>query len=135
MGDYRATIRTVGDGAREPGAGWVVEHHLSPRAAIDVDILSGGHLLHLAVAGCLFNDILRAAPARGIAVEHLLVSADGDFDAAGSTGIRYAVEIAASGDRSAVERLVADVEAAAIIPGVLRRGVGVERAEVTVRRG
>ncbi len=44
MGDYRATIRTVREGATDPG-GFVVEHHRTPRAAIDVDLWSGGHLL------------------------------------------------------------------------------------------
>ncbi|HZA04267.1 MAG TPA: OsmC family peroxiredoxin, partial [Propionibacteriaceae bacterium] len=89
MGDYRATIRTVREGATDPG-GFVVEHHRTPRAAIDVDLWSGGHLLHLAIASCLFNDILREAPDRGILVDHLAVTANGDFDQNGSSGIRYA---------------------------------------------
>lgn len=126
MTDCRATIRTVGRGPDHGDATWVVDHHLTPRAAIDIAVPSGGHLLHLSVAGCLFNDILRAAPDRGIAVDHLAVTVDGDFDATGSTGIRYAIEIRASGEDSVVERLVADVEARAIIPEVLRRGVAVE---------
>jgi organic hydroperoxide reductase OsmC/OhrA len=131
MGDYRATIRMVSDTA-DPGGGFVVEHHRTPRAAIDVDLWSGGHLLHLAIASCLFNDILREAPDRGIAVDHLAVTANGDFDQNGSSGIRYTIEIGTSADRSEVQRLVAEMEANAIIPKALRDGTPVERATVTI---
>ena len=47
---------------------------------VKIETLTGGHLLHLAVAGCLFNDILRVAAERGITVNEIEVSADGDFD-------------------------------------------------------
>jgi hypothetical protein len=43
----------------------VLSHHLTYRAEIHAEVLSGGHLLHLAVAGCLFNDILREARRAG----------------------------------------------------------------------
>jgi uncharacterized OsmC-like protein len=46
---------------------------------VKIETLTGGHLLHLAVAGCLFNDILRVAAERGITVNQLKVSAYGDF--------------------------------------------------------
>ena len=60
------------DGA-DPAA-LVVAHHVADRAEIRAEALSGGHLLHLAVAGCLFNDILREARAREIAGEPTCVS-------------------------------------------------------------
>ncbi len=132
MAEYRATIRTVGD-ASDPSGGLVVEHHRTPRAAVDIAMWSGGHLLHLAVAGCLFNDILREAPNRGIPVDHLAVTADGDFDENGSSGIRYAIEIATSADRREVERLVADMEADATIPKAVRGGAPVECTAVHIR--
>ena len=132
MTDYRATIHTVSDAASDPGGGLVVEHHRTPRAALQVEMWSGGHLLHLAVAGCLFNDLLREAPNRGITVDHLSVTADGDFDANGSSGIRYAIEIRSSADRPAIERLVADIEAGAIIPKGLRAGIAVEPVQVRI---
>ena len=135
MADYRATIRTVNDAAADQGDGFVVEHHRTPRAALEFDMWSGGHLLHLAVVGCLFNDLLREAPNRGITVDHLSVTADGDFNANGSSGIRYAIEIRSSADRSAVERLVADIEAGAIIPKGLRAGIAVDPAEVRILTG
>jgi hypothetical protein len=131
VANYRATVRTTTD-ASEPADGLVVEHHLTPRAAIDLETWSGGHLLHLAVAGCLFNDILREAPNRGIAVDHLAVTADGGFDGNGSTGIGYAVEIRSTADRSAVQRLVADMGADAAIPKALLTGVAVDPVEVRI---
>ena len=133
MADYRATIRTVSDVASDMGEGVVVAHHRTPRAAIDVETWSGGHLLHLAVAGCLFNDILREAPNRGIPVDHLAVTANGDFDENGSSGIRYEIEIRTSADRREVERLVAEMEADATIPKAMRGGARVERAAVHIR--
>jgi hypothetical protein len=132
VADYRATVRTVSPAEAEPDARFVIEHHLTPRAAIDVEMWSGAHLLHLAVAGCLFNDILRAAPKRGIAVDQLAVTANGDFDANGSSGIRYVIEIRSPADRSAVEQLVADMEADATIPKALRAGVAVDAVEVRI---
>ena len=131
MADYRATVRTTSQ-ASEPADGLVVEHHLTPRAAIEMEMWSGGHLLHLAVAGCLFNDILREAPNRGITIDHLAVTANGGFDANGSTGIDYAIEIRSTADRSAVQQLVADMEADAAIPNALRTGVAVDPVEVRI---
>jgi len=133
MGGFRATISTTegASGAEATGA-CVVDHHLTERAAIEVECLSGGHLLHLAVAGCLFNDLLREAANRGITLDHLAVSASGDFDHDGSHGVHYAIEIRSAADRSVVERLVDDVEADATIPRALRTGVSVDSAGVTV---
>lgn len=116
-------------------ASFVVAHHLADRAEIRSDVLSGGHLLHLSVAGCLFNDILREAQARGIAVTDLRISADGDFDGDPpmSTGIAYSIEIAGDAPEDDLRRLVADREAIAAIPLTLRRGAAVEATEITVR--
>jgi uncharacterized OsmC-like protein len=132
--DYAVTIRTVDDEqADHAGPPTVVlDHHRTKRAAIDMEMLSGGHLLHLAIAGCLFNDILREAPLRGIPIDHLAVSADGDFDERGSTGVRYQILIHSAADRTEVERLVAEVEADATIPKALRSGGPVERADLQI---
>ena len=135
MGDYRATVRMAMDADADADGALVVEHHLTPRASIGVEQWSGGHLLHLAVAGCLFNDILREAPNRGIVVDHLEVTADGGFDGAGSTGIRYEIEIRTSADRAEVERLVADMETNAAIPKALRAGTEVDRVQVRIGPG
>ena len=137
MGKYSVTIRTVDDEptdrAGQPTL--VVDHHLTKRAAIDIELLSGGHLLHLAIAGCLFNDILREAPHRGISINRLAVSADGDFDERGSTGIRYEIDIDSPAARAEIERLVADMETDATIPQALRNGTMVERADLRISIG
>jgi uncharacterized OsmC-like protein len=115
--------------------GLVVEHHLTDRARIDAAALSGGHLLHLAVAGCFFNDILRAAAARNIGVTDLRVAATGGFegDPLLSTGITYSIDIAGEATDAELGELVRDVEAAAAIPRTLRDGVNVEATEISVR--
>ena len=66
MAGYDAQIRLTDPGAEgaDPSA-LVVAHHIADRAEISAEVLSGGHLLHLAVAGCLFNDILREARRAG----------------------------------------------------------------------
>jgi OsmC-like protein len=134
MASYAVTIRTIGDGPADHTGQptLVVDHHLAGRAAIDIELLSGGHLLHLAIAGCLFNDILREAPVRGISIERLAVSADGGFDERGSTGVRYEIGVESPADRTEVERLVSDMEADATIPAALRSGAPVERAELRI---
>jgi uncharacterized OsmC-like protein len=122
------------DGA-DPGS-LVVRHHLAGRAEIRAEVLSGGHLLHLAVAGCLFNDIVREASARGIALTDLVVSAGGGFggEPVASTGITYSVELAGDAPDEELRRLVADCEQDATIPQALRRGTRVEADAVHVRR-
>lgn len=134
MANYRAAIRLAGDTSSEavdPGR-FVVNHHLTERAELDLDVLSGGHLLHLAVAGCLFNDIVRAAAARTIQLSDLQVSAAGGFAGDGSTGITYAVEIAGDASEGELRQLVADCEDAAAIPLTLVRGTTVEASEIVV---
>ena len=137
MGSYSATIRTVDDGEADHASPstLVLDHHRTKRAAIDMEVPSGGHLLHLAIAGCLFNDILREAPLRGISIDHLAVSADGNFDERGSTGIRYQIDIDSPAARTEVERLVADMETDATIPQALRNGATVERADLKISTG
>jgi putative redox protein len=113
----------------------VVAHHVADRAEIRAEVLSGGHLLHLAVAGCFFNDILRAAATRGIAVTDLRVSAGGGFegDPLASTGIAYSIEIAGDASEDDLRGLVADCEAAAAIPITLRQGTPVRADSISVR--
>jgi uncharacterized OsmC-like protein len=136
VGAFEASIR-IADPAAESAdpSGIVFRHHLTDRARLEAEVLSGGHLLHLAVAGCYFNDILRAAAARDIEITDLRVTADGDFegDPLLSTGIRYSIEIAGDAPEEELRRLVGEVEAKAAIPLSLREGVSVEPAELTIR--
>jgi putative redox protein len=112
----------------------VLTHHLTDRAEIQAEVLSGGHLLHLAVAGCLFNDILRAAKGRGIEITDLRISADGGFegDPLLSTGVSYAIAIAGDAPEEDLRKLVADCEGASAIPLSLRRGIAVDAGPLEV---
>ena len=136
MSDFDVAISlSDGDGEVVNPNGLVIEHHLTERARIDAAALSGGHLLHLAVAGCFFNDILRAAGARNIGITDLRVEATGGFegDPLLSTGITYSIEIEGDASDAELGELVRDVEAAAAIPLTLRDGVSVEATEISVR--
>ncbi|WP_422735630.1 OsmC family protein [Micromonospora sp. WMMD729] len=91
---------------------------------------TGAHLLHLAAAGCVLNDIYREAGVLGIRIDGVRVTAEGGFDTQTwtSSGITYQVELRspASGDELAV--LLDRVDDVAEIPRAIRAGA-------TVRRG
>ncbi|HEY7049322.1 MAG TPA: OsmC family protein [Jatrophihabitantaceae bacterium] len=133
---FDVEIRTAEPGTPgiEPGT-VVVQHHLTDRAQIMIDTLSGGHLLHLAVAGCLFNDILREAGQRGITITDLRVTADGGFvgDPLLSSGVHYAVTIAGDVPEDVLRALVAECQDASAVAGSLRRGTPVEAGPVRIR--
>ncbi|WP_341359636.1 OsmC family protein [Georgenia sp. M64] len=97
--------------------------------------LSGGQLLHLAVAGCVSNDLFREAAARGITLRRVVVTADGGFagDPAVSTGIVYDVEVEGDADDETLSALVRHVDAIAEIPGSLRAGTAVALGGARVR--
>jgi uncharacterized OsmC-like protein len=88
---------------------------------------NGGELLHLAVAGCVSNDLFREARAQGIALGAVRVVARGDFSGAPavSAGIEYEVEISGEADEARLRKLVEHVDAIAEIPNSLRRGMPV----------
>ena len=105
----------------------VVEHHRAGTAEIEVERLSGGHLLHLALAGCVFNNVLRIAGDRGIQVDEASVQVDGDFtDDGHSTGMKCRIDL--SGDAEPAElRAVAQVAFDdSTVAAVLRNGARVE---------
>ncbi|MBI1376117.1 MAG: OsmC family peroxiredoxin [Frankiales bacterium] len=95
---------------------------------------NGGELLHLAVAGCVSNDLFREAAARGIALTRVVVTAHGAFagDPAVSTGIGYEVEVGGPAPRADLEELVRHVDRIAEIPESLRRGTEVRLESVRV---
>lgn len=91
---------------------------------------NGGELLHLAVAGCISNDLFREARAAGIRLRRVRVLARGEFAGAPavSSGIDYEVEVEADADQERLEALVRRVDAVAEIPNSLRRGTAVRLA-------
>jgi putative redox protein len=96
---------------------------------------NGGQLLHLAVAGCVSNDLFREAAARGLTIRRVVVRVDGGYagDPAVSTGISYRVEVDGDGSAEELRELVAHVDAIAEIPNSLRGGTPVRLAGAQVR--
>jgi len=97
---------------------------------------SGAHLLHLAAAGCVLNDIYREAATLGIQIDGVRVSAAGAFDTERwtSTGITYSVELSSAASAQDLARLLDLVDDIAEIPRAIRAGATVQRANVTPRR-
>jgi putative redox protein len=95
---------------------------------------NGGELLHLAVAGCISNDLFREASAGGIRLRRVRVTARGEFAGtpAVSSGVEYEVEVEGDADHERLEELVAHVDAVAEIPNSLRRGTPIRLAAARV---
>jgi uncharacterized OsmC-like protein len=90
---------------------------------------TGAHLLHLAAAGCVLNDVYREAERLGITVRGVRVTASGGFatDSWQSTGIGYVVEVDSPAPPEDLVALVETVDAVAEIPRAIRAGASVER--------
>jgi uncharacterized OsmC-like protein len=137
MGGYGIQIRKAEASPRAVDPSDVIfKHHRAGQAQVKIETLTGGHLLHLAVAGCLFNDILRVAAERGITVNEIEVSADGDFDGepAVSTGISCSVRITGDAPEDDLRRLIRDCEQDASIGNTLQRSTPVRATAIHVRR-
>jgi len=113
----------------------VLQHHRTDGIQIDAQPLSGGHLLHLAVAGCIFNDLYLLAADRGIRLTDVRVSATGGFEGEEptvSTGVTYQVSISGEASEEQLRALVLEVDRIASIPDVLRRETVVSLSDVKV---
>jgi putative redox protein len=95
---------------------------------------NGGQLLHLAVAGCISNDLFREAARLHIELTRVVVKVDGGYDGdpAVSTGISYSVELAGRATDDELRSLVDHVDAIAEIPNSLRNGTVVRLDTATV---
>ena len=98
---------------------------------------NGGQLLHLAVAGCVSNDLCREAAKRDITLTRVVVTADGDYSGqqATSRGISYSVEVAGQAPEADLLALVNHVDVIAEIPNSLRQGTPVTLDRVNVSGG
>jgi uncharacterized OsmC-like protein len=92
---------------------------------------TGAHLLHLAAAGCVLNDIYREAEKSGIRVDGVRVTASGGYDPEtwASTGITYSVQVQSPTSSGELARLLAEVDAIAEIPRAIRAGAPVNRSD------
>ncbi|HUJ28169.1 MAG TPA: OsmC family protein [Myxococcales bacterium] len=92
---------------------------------------NGGELLHLAVAGCISNDLFREAQRLGVRLRSVNVKVRGGFagDPAVSTGIEYDVGVSGD-DADKLRALVKLVDEIAEIPNSLRRATPVKLVNV-----
>jgi uncharacterized OsmC-like protein len=137
MGTYEAVVETTDDGTVESSRPVVVQLRNSRTGQLQqfsMDEFTGGHLLHLAVAGCVYNDLFREALARGIVLTHVEVRADGGFtgDPCRSTGITYSLHVSGEASEEDLGNLVAHVERIAEVPSAIRLGGDVTLTSATV---
>ncbi|MBL7253853.1 OsmC family protein [Paractinoplanes lichenicola] len=92
---------------------------------------TGAHLLHLAAAGCVLNDLYREAAELGLRLGGVRVTASGGFDSESwaSTGIAYGVELDTSASAEEQAALIERVDRMAEIPRAIRAGAPVRRRE------
>lgn len=138
MAGYEASVATTDDGSSGSRGPFAVAFHNARTGQLQqfaFDEFTGGHLLHLAVAGCVYNDLFREAAKRGINVTRASVFADGGFEGepCASTGIAYRVLVEGDADEAELRELVAHVESIAEVPSVIRRGAEVRLVSAEVR--
>jgi uncharacterized OsmC-like protein len=122
---------TVGAGTMMSPSGAAVRFpHRWTDGGVTVEAdFTGGHVLHLAVASCVLNDVYREAEALGVDVTGVRVTAAGGFDSATwqSTGIDYSVEVSSDAPADQLAHLLALVDQVAEIPQAIRAGAPVQR--------
>jgi uncharacterized OsmC-like protein len=104
-------------------------HRWTPEGVTVEAVFTGGHLLHLAVAGCVLNDVYREAADLQIDLDGVRVTARGSFDTETwvSTGIEYSIDVSSQASAEELERLLAVVDEVAEIPRAIRNGAAVSR--------
>ena len=121
----------VSAGVLRPDAGSVttMPHRWTDGGVAIEAPFTGAHLLHLAAAGCVLNDLYREAQTLGIELHGVRVRAHGSFDADSwsSTGITYDVRVVSDAAPGELEQLLELVDEIAEIPRALRSGTTVER--------
>jgi uncharacterized OsmC-like protein len=79
---------TVGAGTLRLDDGVAMAHPWTGAGVMVDTEFSGAHLLHLAVAGCVLNDVYREAQHAGLTLSGVRVTAEGGFDASwASSGV------------------------------------------------
>jgi len=119
----------------ESGSGVRFPHHWTEEGVVVESAFTGGHLLHLSIAGCVLNDVYREAETLGIVVDGVRVAVRGDFDRETfhSTGVEYEVEVSSEAAGPDIERLLRVVDDVAEMPKTLRAAAQVERVNNSTR--
>jgi uncharacterized OsmC-like protein len=123
----------VGAGSLRSGSATSVSfpHRWTPAGVTVEAEFTGGHLLHLAAAGCVLNDVYREAERLGVPLSGVRVTAAGGFErpAWRSSGIEYGVEIDSPAAAADIERLLSTVDQVAEVPKAIRAGASVTRVK------
>jgi hypothetical protein len=117
------TLRSVGDDVVRFPHRWTSE-------GVTVEAsFTGAHLLHLAAAGCVLNDVFREAERLGVIVHGVRVTASGGFNTQTweSTGIGYGIDVDSPASVGELDALLEAVDSVAEIPKSIRAGATVER--------
>jgi hypothetical protein len=106
-------------------------HRWTPEGVTVDATFTGAHLLHLAVAGCVLNDVYREAQRLGVPVDGVRVRASGGFNTQSwqSTGIKYVIELDSPASAARLKDLLRTVDAVAEIPKAIGLGATVERVD------
>jgi uncharacterized OsmC-like protein len=123
-----AEIRTVGSqvSAAEP-ASILIKHPRAGVAEMRIGEFSGGRLLDLALAGCVFNNLLRTAAERGIRIHEAGVLVIGDFSDDGSSpGIKCRVKVLGDAGPDQLRALAREAFDDSTVAGVVKRSGQVE---------
>jgi uncharacterized OsmC-like protein len=122
---------TVGAGTMMSSSAATIRfpHRWTPDGVTVEGDFTGGHLLHLAAAGCVLNDLYREAATLGIELTGARVTATGGFSTASwqSTGINYSVEVSSDAPADQIAHLLEVVDQVAEIPRAIRAGADVRR--------
>jgi hypothetical protein len=94
MGQFEVVVG-AGSFRSDSAAAVCFPHRWTPEGVTVVAEFIGAHLLHLAAAGCVVNDLYREAVRLGLTLDGVRVSADGALDTQTwrSTGVTYIVEL------------------------------------------
>src|SRR5919202_232094 len=105
---------------------------IPPKSSGPGSSANGGELLFLALATCYCNDIYREAAKRGIVVERVEVTVDGDFPAEGAaaTNVSYHATVAAQASEEAIRSLMRDTDQVAEIQNTLRAPTPVRLSQI-----
>src|SRR6476469_8138167 len=119
---YEAVVGAGSYRSSEPGA--VPFPHRWTEGGTTVEApFTGAHLLHVAIAGCVLNDLYREATSRNVRLDGVRVTASGEFDDDWAPrGISYSVELDTTASPAEVARLLAAVDEVAEVPRAVRHG-------------
>ena len=135
LGGHAARVRRLAvTGTAQPTNQIAVVHHRTPEVEWSIDSGTGGHMLHLALAQCVFNNLLRMAGERGVTLDDVSVVADGEFNREGtaSTGIECTIELSGSAEGAELTELAEAAFLDSTVAAVLRRGGPVELGSIRV---